>query len=72
MSNNTLTPVKLAGWKEPVPGGYVLHSGWALRDTAGALVSFTGRSPWMPRGGKRATQEVAASGLHAYTAVAAQ
>ena len=69
---NTFTPVQLAGWKERVVGGYVLHSGWALQDAAGALVSFTGSAPWMPRGGKRAVLEVAASGLSDYTPMAAQ
>jgi hypothetical protein len=69
---NTFTPVRVCNWKELVPGGYKLHSGWALQDGAGRLVSFRAGVPWIPRGGKAAVEMVAAGGLTEYATVGAQ
>jgi hypothetical protein len=69
---NTFTPVLVSNWKERVVGGYKLHSGWALKDAQGELVSLNRGIPWMPCGGKAAVSLVAASGLLDYTPVAAQ
>ncbi|CAN7190287.1 hypothetical protein [Acidovorax sp. LjRoot117] len=70
--HNTFTPVRVCNWKERVQGGYKLHSGWALQDSAGRLVSFTPGKPWLPRGGKAAAEMVAAAGLADYATVDAQ
>ena len=69
---NTFTPVRVRNWQEIVPGGYKLHSGWALQDTAGRLLSFRAGVPWIPRGGKSAVDMVAAEPPAEYSSVAPQ
>lgn len=70
--NTTFTPVRVCNWKERVPGGYKLHSGWALQDAAGRLLSFRAGVPWIPRGGKSAVEMVAADAPTEYSTVEAQ
>lgn len=69
---NTFTPVRVCHWKKRVPGGYALHSGWALQDSTGRLLSFRAGVPWIPRGGKAAVEMVAADAPAAYNTVEAQ
>ncbi len=70
--HNKFTPVRVCDWKERVPGGYKLHSGWALQDAAGRLLSFRAGVPWIPRGGKAAVEMVAAEPPLQYCTVDAQ
>jgi hypothetical protein len=69
----------LKGLKFAVPGGYVLGSGWGLWDASSeGWVSMGGvfetqkgnfPAPYCPKGGKKALEEIAKTGLFAGYAI---
>ncbi|ALN21942.1 MULTISPECIES: hypothetical protein [Ectopseudomonas] len=58
-----LKAVKITNWKELVPGGHVLHSGWAVLDVESnrLFAGHTGRYPYLNQ--KAVAQQVAQGGL---------
>lgn len=60
----TLKAVKIEGLKIKVAKGYVLLEGWTVINTVtGKYFSTDGEFPYLPAGGKRAAQDVAAGGV---------
>ena len=59
----SLKAIKVTDWKELVPGGHVLHSGWAVLDVESNRL-FAGRTGCYPYLNQKAVaQEVAQGGL---------